>query len=367
MPEQNTKTDTSGIYSFHGLANGTYNVRQLTPTGWVATAPAGDVHAVTISSPADSVNGKHFGQSRNIRGTVYEDGNVNGTREADEPVIAGTTVFIDSDNSGGLDPGEPSTITDSNGDYAFGITAAGTYKIRRILSNYSLSAPAAGLQSISITTPATESSLAATSVISNRFAAQFSTIWISTARRLRLPLAQRDCHVDSNDNYVLISASRWRSPTSLRLFPRGTAGRYIQFARLTTFRFRHLRRVAGTQITVTSATTDIPPVRTSETFDKCAARSSKMPTEMPPLTPTKCSFRASRSMSISTATRLDALEPVAITDGNGDYSVGSLPGLTSYGAVSGLFSFRSDESRRRTHNNDCESMPIISATRTRQL
>ena len=51
-------------------------------------------------------------------GVVFEDIDVDGTRDAGEPGIAGITVFTDQNSNGTFDAGEPSTVTDAGGQYS---------------------------------------------------------------------------------------------------------------------------------------------------------------------------------------------------------------------------------------------------------
>jgi hypothetical protein len=69
----------------------------------------------------------------------YQSGSLSGTsgriqyrrhRDAGEPPIIGATVFLDLDGNGQLDPGEPSTTTDSLGFYQFEELNSGTYQVR---------------------------------------------------------------------------------------------------------------------------------------------------------------------------------------------------------------------------------------------
>lgn len=61
-----------------------------------------------------------------IQGTVFNDLNGDGVRQAGEPGLVGWTVFRDTNRNGVLDSGETSSTTDSNGVYAFtGVNAPG--------------------------------------------------------------------------------------------------------------------------------------------------------------------------------------------------------------------------------------------------
>ena len=54
-----------------------------------------------------------------IYGVQYDDLNSNGQRDEGEPGLPGWTIFIDTNDNGVLDPGERSTVTDSEGRYSF--------------------------------------------------------------------------------------------------------------------------------------------------------------------------------------------------------------------------------------------------------
>ena len=65
-----------------------------------------------------------------ISGTKYHDVDADGVIDAGEPTIAGWKLYIDSNNSNTLDPGEPTTLTDANGNYTFTNLTDATYTIR---------------------------------------------------------------------------------------------------------------------------------------------------------------------------------------------------------------------------------------------
>jgi len=69
-----------------------------------------------------------------VGGTVYHDLNENGVRDpgADEPGLEGWTVFVDTNNDGILNAGEPTQVTDIDGDYLITGVVAGTYNIYEI-------------------------------------------------------------------------------------------------------------------------------------------------------------------------------------------------------------------------------------------
>ncbi len=68
-----------------------------------------------------------------ISGTVFDDTNGDGAFELGESGIGGRGVYLDTNNNGVLDSGETETFTNSDGGYAFGNLAAGTYHLREVM------------------------------------------------------------------------------------------------------------------------------------------------------------------------------------------------------------------------------------------
>jgi uncharacterized delta-60 repeat protein len=69
-----------------------------------------------------------------ITGRVFNDVNGNGGGSADQG-LQNWTVFLDSNNNGVPDPGEPTATTDANGAYSFINLQPGTYSVREVLAN----------------------------------------------------------------------------------------------------------------------------------------------------------------------------------------------------------------------------------------
>ncbi len=67
-----------------------------------------------------------------IGGSVYNDLDGDGAKDANETRIAGRTVFIDADNDNALDANEMRTTTDAAGQYTFKGLLPGTYKVRQV-------------------------------------------------------------------------------------------------------------------------------------------------------------------------------------------------------------------------------------------
>src|SRR5262249_56188442 len=106
-----------GTFSFSDLGPGTYRLRQVVPGGAVATTglPA-DV--VALSGTASAVG---FGDFRlaTISGTAFNDLNGDGVRQAGEPGQAGRVIFLDTNNNGTPDAGEPTATTGPDRHYPF--------------------------------------------------------------------------------------------------------------------------------------------------------------------------------------------------------------------------------------------------------
>ena len=66
-------------------------------------------------------------------GTKFFDLNANGVRDANDPGIPGFEIFADYDNDGKLDPGEPSTVSDSDGRYVLDDIHGSSYRLRERL------------------------------------------------------------------------------------------------------------------------------------------------------------------------------------------------------------------------------------------
>ncbi len=103
------------------------------PSSPQASAP------INAASPASStvtwISAQFETQIRfnaSISGTIYNDLNGNGSLDNGEPGLAHWLVFLDLNNDGKDDPGDPSTFTDSNGNYQFNKLAPGSYRVTEV-------------------------------------------------------------------------------------------------------------------------------------------------------------------------------------------------------------------------------------------
>jgi hypothetical protein len=111
-----------------------------TPQGLAALAQLDSVLASTIHGTNVPDLALH---SARIDGHVFLDYNRDGVMSGTEPGLPNQTVFLDTNGNGQLDPGELSTLTDSNGYFQFNNLPPGSYNIREVISS--------GLASVSST------------------------------------------------------------------------------------------------------------------------------------------------------------------------------------------------------------------------
>ncbi len=94
-----------------------------------------DFHKVIIE-PGETVENIDFGNMyrfSEIRGTKWNDLNGNGVRDQNEPGLKGVTIFLDLNENGQLDKGEPTQITDKMGRYQFTKLISRTYLVREVI------------------------------------------------------------------------------------------------------------------------------------------------------------------------------------------------------------------------------------------
>lgn len=150
------------------------NVGVVTPAQWTATNPASKFHTrfVTpgavfpglnffIDPPADNVGGGGANQPGFLLGSVFQDLDADGIRDAGELGAPGFTVYIDANNNGVVDAGDTTTVTNQFGAYAFTNVAPGQRRVRIVApSPFQTTTPAAGLFTLQLTGSSTISNLA---------------------------------------------------------------------------------------------------------------------------------------------------------------------------------------------------------------
>jgi len=155
--ETQVTTDTDGSYSFLNLQTGTYNVGEVVPTGFTATTP----NPRTVPLDPGQTSTANFGnqqvpptptptptppptptptptppttpvQQGSISGLKFNDGNGNGTQDAEEIGLSGWQIFLDANGNNSLDSGETTVNTDNSGNYSFSNLNPGTYNVREV-------------------------------------------------------------------------------------------------------------------------------------------------------------------------------------------------------------------------------------------
>lgn len=131
--EPSTFTNAQGNYAFVNIPPGNYTVREVQQPNFRQTTP----NPGTINlTPGANISNINFGNNfftGSISGLKFSDLNANGFRDATEPTLADWQIYIDSNNNGRLDTGEPNTFTDRQGNYTFANVSSGTYLVREVL------------------------------------------------------------------------------------------------------------------------------------------------------------------------------------------------------------------------------------------
>jgi hypothetical protein len=140
--EPSATTDANGDYSFISLPAGDYEVTEILPTGWDVSPGFDSRQTVAVFAGEQSIAGDFANftvLNGSIRGTVWNDLNRNGARDATpagaftDPGLAGWAVYIDSNHNNAQDATEPVAVTDANGGYVFADLQVGDYDVREVL------------------------------------------------------------------------------------------------------------------------------------------------------------------------------------------------------------------------------------------
>ena len=137
--------DVRGTYTIKNLVPGSYVIREVRQEGWTRTLPAGTwpthgFYKVKVSANKN-VTGLNFGNTDgkkakgSISGTIFND--VNGDRIQDngETGLAGWQAYVDVNNNGIHDAGEPIAAADKDGHYKITGLFEGGYVVREIRKN----------------------------------------------------------------------------------------------------------------------------------------------------------------------------------------------------------------------------------------
>jgi len=130
--EPSTLTNLQGNYAFVNIPADTYLVREVQQPGFIQTTP--DPGPINVTSNAN-INNVNFGNVffvGSISGLKYNDLNANSIRDATDPPLANWQIYLDLNGNNRLDPGEPNTITNPEGNYTFGNVSPGRYLVREV-------------------------------------------------------------------------------------------------------------------------------------------------------------------------------------------------------------------------------------------
>jgi len=151
--EPAVKTNRLGHYFFTDIPAGTYPIRQVVRDHWAQTSPTAK-YADAFTVTAGKTRVVNF-LSRTVPGTASISGYVtndvdgNDVLDSTDVGLRGRTVYLDLNNNGQLDNGEPRTVTAARGAYSISGLYAGEYVIREILPpgwDYAGNAASAALQ-----------------------------------------------------------------------------------------------------------------------------------------------------------------------------------------------------------------------------
>lgn len=131
-----TTTDANGNYSFELYASSTLSIGETRQSGSSQTFPANNGNqTVTINQNLDDISGLDFGvRTDNVQsaGFKFNDLDQDGRKDDNEPGIPGFWIYVDYDDDGRLDLGEPAAITQGDGSYQLRIDRNGTFKVREV-------------------------------------------------------------------------------------------------------------------------------------------------------------------------------------------------------------------------------------------
>ncbi|MEG3848710.1 SdrD B-like domain-containing protein [Microcoleus sp. herbarium19] len=130
--EPNTITNLEGNYAFVNIPADTYLVREVQQPGFRQTTPDPGPINVTSNATIGNINFGNVFFVGSISGLKYNDLNANSVRDATDPPLANWQIYIDLNANGRLDPGEPNTITNPQGNYTFANVSPGRYLVREV-------------------------------------------------------------------------------------------------------------------------------------------------------------------------------------------------------------------------------------------
>jgi SdrD B-like domain len=145
--EVTVTTNSSGVYTFNGLAAGTYRIREVLPSGYRLITPTTGYYGAVVTNTA--VTGELFADApatSSISGRVFGDSNGNGKRDVGEiglglwtvKLLVGTTTL-------------QTATSDINGNWLFTGLTAGAYKVEIVpVAGDTTTTPSGGIDDITL-------------------------------------------------------------------------------------------------------------------------------------------------------------------------------------------------------------------------
>src|SRR5690606_13033970 len=124
-------TDQDGKYTWPDALPGVeYTITQKQPVD-LADGQENTGNVITIPSlPSSGSDGNNFGEKAAVlSGVVYLDSNNNGVQDAGEPGLAGVEVSLPASVKNALGVDKLTATTDADGNYVFADLLAGTYTV----------------------------------------------------------------------------------------------------------------------------------------------------------------------------------------------------------------------------------------------
>lgn len=137
--EPTTTTAADGSYTLDTwLDTGTYRVRQIVQPTYTQTTPVSNgPHVINVTTRGQDFANLNFGnrqQPGTIRGSKFLDLDADGTRDFNEPGLAGIMFYVDLNDNRQINVGEPAAFTDANGNFTIPNVQPGSYSVREILA-----------------------------------------------------------------------------------------------------------------------------------------------------------------------------------------------------------------------------------------
>ncbi len=148
--EPSDQTNALGEYTISGVRPGNYRLGVVAGPNETVTEPPGRFYDISLNS-GQTLSNHNFGLTlpASITGTVWEDRDSDGTRDAGEDGIAGQVVYIDANNNGVRDGNEDFVTTGADGSYTFTNLMPGNYLIRvDIAPDDEITDPVTGVRNI---------------------------------------------------------------------------------------------------------------------------------------------------------------------------------------------------------------------------